>query len=181
MNSLIRAFPHPPAGYDANITQNPSHRVAVRQFQARARSTAPTWPMRRHGITAARSRAGLEPAGLSTITNISALRWNEFQIPGRHRRWTGADGRLPGSCEAALLLSGETAAQDDQLRGRSTSLAAPPTSRTRSTNRINGQFVGFNLAPTFNTEKTTSWSVYGQAALRSRSLYPDPARSAYIQ
>jgi iron complex outermembrane receptor protein len=116
---------------------------------------APTWDYG-GSIRAVWTLPGIE------FTNISALRWNESRFQGD----IGA-GPVPMAGFQVHVkrhyFYQEDRAQTTDL-GRFHLLGGFTYYSDQIDNRINGQFVGFTLSPTFNTEKTTSWSAYGQGA-----------------
>ena len=174
-DSLIRAFLGQ-AGYTANINQihhieSLFQNLGPQKAYGAYLAYAPTWDYG-GSIRAVWSLPGVD------ITNISALRWNESKFQGD----IGA-GPVP---MAGFQVHVKRHYFYQELRAQTTSsgpfhlLGGATYFSDRIDNRINGQFVGFTLAPTFNTEKTKSWSIYGQAAYDFTSALTLTASLRYI-
>jgi iron complex outermembrane receptor protein len=96
------------------------------------------------------------------ITNISAYRWNES-------RFQGDIGAAPVAMAGFQVhVTRHYLYQEDRIQTTSSGpfhfLGGGTYFTDQIGNRINGQFLGFTLAPTTSVEKTTSWSIYGQVA-----------------
>jgi iron complex outermembrane receptor protein len=96
------------------------------------------------------------------ITDISAMRWNESRFQGD----IGA-GPVP---MAGFQVHVKRKYIYEEVRAQTTSsgpfhlLGGATYFSDKIVNRINGQFLGVTLGATRNSEKTKSWSAYGQAA-----------------